>query len=597
MNIFFQNILRAVEVGEAQVLVRIIPLTLTVLIIALLYNFSIYHGLNDAQSMDNAQLARQIVRGEGFTTKFLRPHAITQLHDYAISQSLVNGGSNQLFPPDRFPQGTPRLLPDTYNAPGYPCLLAAWFYLVQPNFDQSVEDMYARHIYSGDRWIPPLNQIFMVLTALVVFTLGRQLFDNRVAWMALVSFLATDTIWQFSVTALSTSFLMFLVTAMLFCVLKIFCVGEACSQDKESSFGSAWGWAIALVLLLAAACLTRLHLLILLAPLVVLLSLIPQARPLLVVGVVMFVIGLVAPWFWHMDKISGSPLGSNAPLLLYGEDVYKENQIFCAPSLPSYERLFKDVSKKEYLGFRWHFEHAWNLLGYNPMILLFGASILHQFKRRRVQIFQWFLLGCALFLIAANNVCVDNPEALGPWNTLIVLFPAMIVIGSAFFFVLLDRLNLHLWLLNNFVVAAILLITAMPLGLSVSSTSPLFYSFPPYIPPLIKALGQFVQPDEWMTSDMPWATAWYSDHPSLWLPDSVTDFEKLHDNICPTGLLFFTPVTWAQPVSNLTTGEDKDWFPFLTGVNLPPGFPLFVNYTIPNADYSLWSNRPRWQKP
>ena len=76
-----------------------------------------------------------------------------------------------------------------------------------------------------------------------------------------------------------------------------------------------------------------------------------------------------------------------------------------------------------------------------------------------------------------------------------------------------------------------------------------------------------------MTSDMPWASAWYADHASLWLPDSIADFDNLHDNTCPTGLLFFTPVTTMQPVVSLISGEEKDWFPFITGVNLPNDFP------------------------
>ena len=54
-------------------------------------------------------------------------------------------------------------------------------------------------------------------------------------------------------------------------------------------------------------------------------------------------------------------------------------------------------------------------------------------------------------------------------------------------------------------------------------------------------LGQLAAPDEWVTSDMPWATAWYADRGSLWLPDTVSDFTNLNDNFCPTGILLFTP--------------------------------------------------------
>jgi hypothetical protein len=118
------------------------------------------------------------------------------------------------------------------------------------------------------------------------------------------------------------------------------------------------------------------------------------------------------------------------------------------------------------------------------------------------------------------------------------------------------------------------------------------------MPPLIKVVGQYAQPDEWVTTDMPWASAWYADRASLWLPDSINDFQDLYDNVCPTGILFFTPVSWAKPAANILTGENKDWFPFVSGAKLPDGFPfpLQVRTATPlgGPDYIIWSNRPRW---
>jgi 4-amino-4-deoxy-L-arabinose transferase-like glycosyltransferase len=606
---FFQTTLQAVEVGKGQILVRIIPLLAALLIVGGAYDKVVYRGLSDAQSMDNAQLARQIARGEGFTTKFLRPQAVAQLRDYAVSQSLEPGKPRDLFPADQFPPGTQRILPDTYNAPGYPCLLAVWFHFIHPEFEQTAKGMTDSHTYSPDRWIPPLNQGFMLLTAILVFALGRRLFDDRVAWMSLVAFLGTDMVWHYTLTALSTSVLMFLITTMLMCTLEIFCVGEACFENEDHSFAPAWLWGSAVALLLAAACLTRLHLLVLLVPLFVLLILMPRASFFLFAIIALVVIGLVMPWFLHVNAVSGNPLGSNVPLLLYGQGDYTGNQIYCTTSIPSYEQLLRGSIKKEVTGFRWYFEHAWKLLGSNPLILLFGASILHQFKRRRTQVFNWLLFGSGIVLIAANNLGSATPEAIGPWNILVVLFPCMLVIGSAFFFILLDRLNLAMRVLNNLIVTVTIALTVAPLIVSLTASSNLYYSFPPYMPPLIKTYGQFAQPDEWVTTDMPWATAWYADRASLWLPDSITDFQNFHDNVCPTGILLLTPVTWSQPLSTFTTGEYKDWLPFIVALPAPPTIPFVAGLSVPTnfpltvhtmtapggPDYSLWCDRPRWQ--
>jgi 4-amino-4-deoxy-L-arabinose transferase-like glycosyltransferase len=595
---FIQTTLQAGEAGRGQILRRIIPLLTALLVVGGMYDLVIYHGLSDAQSMDNAQLARQIVRGQGFTTEFLRPYAVAQLHDYAVSQSLRTGKPHDLFPSDRFPPGTPRILPDTYNAPGYPYLLATWFYFTHPNFNQPADAMMSSGMYSSERWIPLLNQAFVLMTAILVFALGRRLFDDRIAWISLLAFVSTDLIWHYTLTALSTSVLMFLVTAMLMCAMEVVCVGEDCLQSEDHSFAPAWFWGLISALLLAAACLTRLHLLVLLIPLFFLLMVMPRASFFLYAIIALVVIGLVTPWFLHVNTVSGNPLGSNFPLLLYGEGDYSGNQIYCTTSIPINEQLFKQVSKKELSGFSWHFEHAWNLLGSNPFILLFAASILHQFKRLCTRLFHWFLFICVFVLIAANNLGSTTPDPLGPWNTLIVLFPCMLVFGSAFFFILLDRLNLQIRLLSRLIVITTMALTAMPLAITLTTSGGFLFNFPPYWPPSIKVIGQFAQPDEWVTSDMPWATAWYADRASLWLPDSISDFQNFHDNLCPTGILILTPVTWSKPISTFETGEYKDWFPFIAGLPVPTDFPLPVHTDTPRPtpNYSLWSDRPRWQQ-
>ena len=532
-------------------------------------------------------------RHQGFTTEFLRPQAVTQIRDFRVA----NGGPHDLFPAALYPAGTPKTLPDTYNAPGFPYLLAGWFFLTHPEFAETPNAIADAHMYAPDRWIPLLNQGFLLLTSILVFALGRRLFDDRVAWMALVAFLGTDLIWQFTLTALSTSFLMFVVTGALICALEIVCVGEACAADEDNSFGPAWVWTFIVAILLSVACLTRLHLLVLLVPLFALLLWMPRGSVLLSIAVSVVVLCVVSPWFFHLDKVSGNFFGSNFTLLLYGQGDYSGNQIYCATAIPSYEHIFKNAGSKEFDGFRWHMDHAWSLLGSNVMIIFFGASILHPFKRKRTQLFHWFLFIAALLLIVANNLGEDSPDPVSSWNALVLLFPCMVVFGCAFFFILLDRLALQMRLLHNMIVGVALVLTLVPLAMTLSSPKNAVYAFPPYMPPLIKAFGQCANPDEWVTTDMPWATAWYADRPSLWLPDSISDFETLHDNVCPTGILILTPVSWAEPLTTFTHGEYKDWLPFVTpGGSLPSNFPLSSTYTTQagGPDYSVWSDRPRW---
>jgi hypothetical protein len=585
-----QTILHSVEEGKARFLVRLIPLAVTLLVITGMYDFSIYRGLNDAQSMDNAQLARQIYRGKGFTTEFIRPYAIDQFRHKGALENGVHEKTIDLFPGTLFPANAPRVLPDTYNAPGYPYLLAVWFHLVHPTLTEPVQLIAARHVYSGDRVIPWLNQIFLLLTAFLIFLLGRRLFDLRVAWLALAAWLFSDLAWRYSITALSTCFLTFLFTCVLFVAVEIFAAGESSPESEPPPLWPIWVGTLGLAFVLGLTCLTRLHLLILLAPLGLFLGFLPRSHFLLVPSFILVVVAMVTPWFWHMYQISGSPLGSNGPLLHYGTDPFKGNTIYCTLGASASEQLFRNASQKEYSGFAWNLEHAWELLGSNPLVLLFAVSILHHFRRARAQAFRWLILGSAFCIVAATNLCVDDPEAVGPWNTLMVLLPAMLVVGSAFFFILLDRLQLNFALFNGAVIVVLLGLTALPLLVSLSTRSGKIFNYPPYLPPYLKYLSNVVPPSQWITSDLPWATAWYGDHASLWLPDKIGDFKDLQENVCPSAMLVLTPVTLNSPASDLLTGEFKDWFPFITGLNIPPDFPLSVHPPMQpgGAEYFIW---------
>ena len=584
-----QGILHAVEEGKAQILTRLIPSAIALLLIFIAYDMRIFEGFTDAQSMDNAQLARQIATGAGYTTKFIRPYAIEQFSQFQRSKSST---ATELYPSDRYPRGTPRILPDSYNAPGYPYLLAGWFKLVHPAFDPTARQLSGTRVYGPDKFPMLLNQLFLCLTAVLVFLLARRLFDSRVAWLSVSVFLLTNLVWQYSITALSTSALMFLLCAALFIVLEIFSVGEICFESTEATFWPAWLWSLLLVLVLAAACLMRLHLLVLLVPLAVFLFCMPSRRIFLPFLVVLIVLGLVAPWFLHLYEISGSPVGSNVPILHYGTPDFEGNQIFCTLTPPNYDQLFKDATAKEFMGLRWHILHIWTLLGTNPFVLLFFVSFLHNFRQARAQALRWLLLGSATVLVLANNLGSPHPDDVDQWNVLILLLPGMIVVGSAFFCILLDRLHLPLRIFNGATVTVVLVLTAAPLIANVFDTRT-NQPYPPYAPTFLRAIGDIVPKENWIATDMPWAEAWYGNHTSLWLPDSVSDFNEIYDTHNSSAVLVLTQVLENEPATTILTGEYKDWLPFVTGGTAPPGFPLSravepkVKDTI---GYSIWQH-------
>ena len=104
------------------------------------------------------------------------------------------GQATTFYPDAQYPEGTERMLPDTYNAPGYPYLLSGWYSLLRTNFDQTPKEIATARYYAGDRPVPWLNQIFVFLTAGLIFLLARGLFDHRVAWMSMTAFFLTNIV-------------------------------------------------------------------------------------------------------------------------------------------------------------------------------------------------------------------------------------------------------------------------------------------------------------------------------------------------------------------------------------------------------------------
>ncbi len=146
---FIQSTLQLVEVGRAQVVVRIIPLITTLIVVAGAFDFMAYHGLNDPQSMDNAQLARQIVRHQGFTTKFLRPQAVAQLHDYRRAVERATGKPRRSVPAEPVsPPGRRESCPTPTMRRAIPACSRPGFIVTHPDFEQVPSAIGTAHMYS-----------------------------------------------------------------------------------------------------------------------------------------------------------------------------------------------------------------------------------------------------------------------------------------------------------------------------------------------------------------------------------------------------------------------------------------------------------------
>jgi len=191
-----------------------------------------------------------------------------------------------------------------------------------------------------------------------------------------------------------------------------------------------------------------------------------------------------------------------------------------------------------------------------------------------------------------------SPEPLSESNTLAVLIPPLLILGCGFFYVMLDRLDLSLEFLRYAVVGLFGVLAAVPMLVTLTPPGEPTFRYPPYFPPVIRLATSWLEPNEVMMSDMPWATAWYGNRISLWMPMELKDFYYIHDYINPISGFLLTPVSGNEAmISTIDKGEYRDWALLIRRQGLPATFPI-TSYTVlpPNDnEYFFISDRPRWK--
>src|SRR5687767_5519726 len=74
-----QEFIHKFEEGEGVKYIKRFLLLMALVGLAAVYDFREFRGFSNPEAMDAAQLGRNIAKGEGFTTKFIRPFSIKLL--------------------------------------------------------------------------------------------------------------------------------------------------------------------------------------------------------------------------------------------------------------------------------------------------------------------------------------------------------------------------------------------------------------------------------------------------------------------------------------------------------------------------------------
>lgn len=603
MTPLLQDIVHKVATGGGARIVRIALAVLAILTLIVGYNWRSYRNLAQPEAMDQAQLARNLAEGKGYTTQYLRPFSIflVKRHNQTRVESLPAEQRTNLAQ-IKGPH------PDLVNPPVYPLVLAGLMKVLPMHHDSQKErpfwysdGQFVRH--QPDFLITVLNQMLLLAAVLLTFFLARRLFDAPVAWLSAGLLIVAEVLWKFSVSGLSTMLLLVIFLGLVWMLVRI----EAESRNEAPSTQKLLLWAALAGLLLGAGMLTRYSFGFLIAPVLVFVLVFagrvrfPAAAVLTVV-----VLAIVLPWVARNLSVSGTPFGTAGYTLL-------ENSAYF-PGHKLERSLTPDFSQVGLTPLWWKFfMNARQVLltdlprlGGTWITGFFLVGLLVGFRSPAISRLRYWLLGTLVTLLFVQSLIrtatADDFPDIHSGNLLVLLLPLVVIYGVALFYMLLDQLTLPMLAVRYVVIGAFCALLSLPMLFNFlpPKTSPV--AFPPYHPPTIQTVAGWMRENELVMSDVPAAVAWYGNRQSVALTlDVQNEFYTLNDYFKPVKALYLTPITldakflsqWVRP------GGDRSWgmliISALTKEELPPRFPLSKSTRLP--EQLFLSDWERWIKP
>lgn len=561
-----QGAVHSLEQGRMAIIIKGGMCLALLVVVTLLYLFVQFRGLNSSTAMDQAQIARNIAAGQGFTTDYIRPLAIGTLKSAGKANEAIDAGK----------------MPDFYQSPLWPAVNALPLRIIKDTWQMTRNTV----DYPGDRMIAFMAVVCFLLSVGVFYFVFTRLFDKMLALYACAAILLTDIMWQFSLSGLPQMLLLLLFS--IGCLLTLLA--------EEAQENDAF---IPTVALLVGAGVVF-GLMILTHGLAVWIFLgwlaytgfIFRPRGLMCLAAVGAALIVVSPWLVRNYQVCGNPLGISYMAMFYDappEQGYLRSED--APGKNNPMGLFRRGSTRQ-------LDVLFSYFGLNIAAGAFFLAAFHRFRNPRTSAFRWgLLLMWVMAFIGMSFFRVDG--AISSNQIHIIFLPLFTCYGFAFLMVMWSRWELGQGLLRTIFVGLVIFLCSVPLLMTLFAGSSGRVQWPPYIPPFIGILGEWFTEDEIIASDMPWAVAWYAQRSSLLLPESVREFNRMHDYQDfkqPIRGLYLTPVTGNQPLfSGIYKGSYKEWALLITRPPQIKGFPLPAFTPLPiDGECIIFADRDRW---
>jgi len=551
-----QDAIFNIEEGAGAAAVKLFVYVLLLGALMVIFVATQFTTFEEEDAFEAAQAARVLTERNAFQTRYIRPMDfwfLTQRGSLDVSY-------------DEFQKGEHLdAMPLLSMSPGYPAVLSLALRALPPDYSST-----GTYKFRADRWVIAVGLLFTLLAGFAIYFLGRRLFTHRTGILAMTLFFVSQPVWKHAISGLETPMLAFL-SAVAFWAAASW-AGSA--QRERASFVQFWPW-LWLVVACAALVLTRYGALIILPGLLVFLSG-AMPRQGFLKGLVTLIIALcaLAPWILRNQEVSQSWFGT-APYLAMEDTRSFPGRTFEASQDITFkpEHAERDLRLKVVGNLKQDLGRGLSMVGGGFLVSgLFFASLFFRFSDPKAAMMRWgVVLSLGLWAVLAGAYGERG------FRLIMMFVPVACVYGAAFFHLLLQRMNYELRVSNQLVITGFLFVAALPLLITLLPPRPRPYQDKTYqIPWSIARNTGFFDQDEWLVTDIPERTAWYSGQTSILLPSTVQEFEAVNDYIRSCHGIYFTEKSRDLPFYNSFErhGPVRTWATLIWGTGIPDNFPL-----------------------
>lgn len=515
----------------------IIILILLLAITGVQYFFN-FNGLTSSAAMDQAQIARNVARGQGMSTNWLRPIQMVSgstrsglnpfLSDAQINEqaAILAGQGESLINTEKF---NPYALRDTRSAPLNILVEAAVFKVAGVHKFDLWKMTGSSMIYLPDRIVAGISCMFFILSVLSCYFILHKMFDVTIASFTCLTMILSNLFLQYATSGLPQMMMLFFFSwgvYFLYCALQ--------NQEENRKFLLP---VIYSSICFACVCLAGW------------IGLWPMAGFLIFVGIRFRPHGLYCiPGFVILFLLLAYPLYINRSLSgsLFGTAYYTiftgltGNEEIAMNSLLSGDipvaaqkavtAIINNIMQQGDL--------LYENLGNLPLAMVFLLALLHKFRRPEVNQAKWAVFALWVPSIIGMALYTTSKSGLSLGQIQILFAPFFTAYGTAFVLNLIARHSNKeaAPVIRGCVLLVALLLTSLPLLLSLPQIVRLgiltsnrgIPAWPPYYPPGLNVdLRTQTSEKEFILTDQPAAVGWYADRKAIGFPKMVDQFMVL----------------------------------------------------------------------